>query len=146
MFDRFMIVAVAFLFCSLVSASYEPDRILSLPGWEGDLPSKHYSGYLNVSGTHLHYWFVQSESNPETDPTVVWFNGGPGCSSLDGFVYEQGPFEFARDGSIKGLRPHRWFAFHSLSLNLLFLFCSFQESHCKYGFHRKSSWRRFQLQ
>jgi carboxypeptidase C (cathepsin A) len=106
----FQLTAFLLAFSGLVSASYEPDRILSLPGWEADLPSKQYSGYLNVtnSGTHLHYWLVQSESNPATDPTIVWFNGGPGCSSLDGFVYEQGPFEFNRDGSIKGLRKYRW--------------------------------------
>lgn len=52
-----------------------------------------YSGYLNVSATkRLHYWLVTSENNPDADPTVLWLNGGPGCSSLDGWAYEHGPF------------------------------------------------------
>lgn len=41
---------------------------------------------------HLHYWFVESERDPSTDPVVLWLNGGPGSSSLLGFFTENGPF------------------------------------------------------
>jgi hypothetical protein len=93
-----------------VSGAYAPDEITNLPGWTGPLPSQQYSGYLNAtSSTHLHYWLVLSESNSATDPVVVWFNGGPGCSSLDGFFYEHGPFEInTADYSQLTLRPYRW--------------------------------------
>ena len=53
-----------------------------------------YSGYLPIGTTtkSLHYIFVQSQSKPTTDPVIVWFNGGPGCSSVLGFAQEHGPF------------------------------------------------------
>lgn len=74
-------------------AEIASDEILSLPGWSGPLPSRQFSGYLNFTKTkHMHYWLVESENDPENDPILVWFNGGPGCSSLDGFIYEHGPF------------------------------------------------------
>lgn len=43
-----------------------------------------------TSGKKLYYYFVESERNPSKDPVVLWLNGGPGCSSFDGFVYEHG--------------------------------------------------------
>lgn len=63
-------------------------------GWNGNLPTNQYSGYLTVQeGTkYLHYWFVESENDPSSDPVIAWFNGGPGCSSLGGFFTENGPF------------------------------------------------------
>ena len=53
-----------------------------------------YSGYLDLDSntTHMHYFFFPSQNAPATDPVLIWFNGGPGCSSLLGALYEHGPF------------------------------------------------------
>ena len=83
--------------CSCRSAP--PDALVTrLPGFEGArLPSKHYAGYVTVdeaSERSLFYYLALSERDPAADPVVLWLNGGPGCSSFDGFVYENGPFNF----------------------------------------------------
>jgi len=68
-----------------------------LPGWAPkSLPSRQFSGFLNANdeGTlQMHYWFIESElENPAEAPLVLWFNGGPGASSLYGILIELGPF------------------------------------------------------
>ncbi|EXC29952.1 Serine carboxypeptidase-like 20 [Morus notabilis] len=103
-----------FLFISLCSILFSSDAspprslVTQLPGFDGTFPSKHYSGYINIDGNpagkNLFYYFVVSERSPATDPVVLWLNGGPGCSSFDGFVYEHGPFSF-EEGKPKGSLP-----------------------------------------
>eukprot|EP00887_Chlorella_sp_A99_P005471 scaffold1.g5471.t1 len=59
------------------------------------------------------------QDDPAKDPVVLWLNGGPGCSSFDGFVYEHGPFRMSFQGGkeAEGQRrqvlqlednPHSW--------------------------------------
>jgi len=46
-----------------------------------------YSGYISIENTakKLHYMAALSKRDPKTDPVIIWFNGGPGCTSMLGF-------------------------------------------------------------
>jgi cathepsin A (carboxypeptidase C) len=83
------------------------DEIKDLPGVNFSINFKHFSGFLQASPTHfLHYWFVESQNNPAKDPLIFWYNGGPGCSSIDGLLNEMGPYEAHENGA--DLRPNKY--------------------------------------
>ena len=72
------------------------DKILELPGSENlEVLFNQFSGYLAVQGNgalgdnskNLHYWFVESRSNPSTDPIAFWTNGGPGITIILSYHY-----------------------------------------------------------
>ena len=42
------------------------------------------------------------------DSVTVWLNGGPGCSSLTGLTYENGPLQFHYRTPVPSLNPYSW--------------------------------------
>lgn len=90
--------------------SAEEDEIKKLPGLDFELGFKQYSGYLEADdkkNRFWHYWFVESQGNPSTDPLVLWLNGGPGCSSLLGLLTELGPIRVSDNNTIIS-NPYAW--------------------------------------
>ncbi|KAF3666105.1 putative serine carboxypeptidase-like 19-like [Capsicum annuum] len=87
-----------------------------LPGFQGPLPFALETGYVgvgDVEDVQLFYYFIKSESNPESDPVLLWITGGPGCSALSGLIYEIGPITFEPveyNGSFPTmiLNPYSW--------------------------------------
>ncbi|MGH0171095.1 UNVERIFIED_CONTAM: hypothetical protein FKN15_060121, partial [Acipenser sinensis] len=61
--------------------------------------------------------FVEAQLNPSSSPVVLWLNGGPGCSSLDGFLTEHGPFLIQDDGTTLKYNPYSW----NMIANMLYL-------------------------
>ena len=86
------------------------DQVLSMPNCGDTLPTRWYSGYLKTSSPsrQLHYVYVESESKPDTDPLLIWFNGGPGCSSMLGLIQEHGPCIIDDFETVVKRNPEPW--------------------------------------
>lgn len=83
-----------------------------------DSSVKQYSGYLDIADDkHLFFWFFESRTTPRDAPLVLWLNGGPGCSSSTGLLFELGPCKIADDGKNTTYNPYSWTA-HA---NIIFL-------------------------
>ena len=75
------------------------------------MPTDSYSGYLNATDSgskQLHYVFVESKNDPANDPVLIWFNGGPGCSSLLGFMQENGPLNYEDETNVISMNEQSW--------------------------------------
>eukprot|EP00936_MAST-01D_sp_MAST-1D-sp1_P002532 g2532.t1 len=98
------ILAALAVIATLASAADPPvarKEITSLPGWPGPPPMKMYSGYVDAGtppsgkgSMYFHYIAALSEGDPAKDPVLIWYNGGPGASSLFGLLQELGPLLF----------------------------------------------------
>ncbi|TFK61488.1 carboxypeptidase C [Pluteus cervinus] len=79
---------------------------------------KQYSGFLDIAqDKHLFFWFFEARTSPETAPLVLWLNGGPGCSSSTGLMFELGPCNVANEGADTTINDHSW----TTQANIIFL-------------------------
>ncbi|MCE3050083.1 hypothetical protein HAX54_046443 [Datura stramonium] len=109
-----ILVLVVAEVCSQPATAGSPVKFL--PGFQGPLPFELETGYVGVGDSEdvqLFYYFIKSESNPKSDPLMLWITGGPGCSALSGLVYEIGPITFEAveyNGSLPTmiLNPYSW--------------------------------------
>lgn len=87
------LLVVLLLFCLLAHSQV----VKTLPGYSGDLPFQFETGYIGIGeeeDVQLFYYFVESQRSPRKDPLMLWFAGGPGCSSLRALFYSSGPLSF----------------------------------------------------
>lgn len=102
---------VNLIFFSVASAVILKDKMTTFPGFPEVPAFDIYSGYLDVpnsNGKSLHYVFLESQNDPVNDPLLLWMNGGPGCSSMDGLFYEHGPYVFVGQGVDLVVNPYAW--------------------------------------
>ncbi len=98
--------------------------LLLIQGYPYDFNERVWSGFLSTSSANrkLHYLFVESASKSSNTPVILWLNGGPGCSSLIGFLQEIGPYYLQeginyQPGDKLTPNPHSW---HKIA-HLLFI-------------------------
>ncbi|XP_020884038.1 serine carboxypeptidase-like 12 isoform X3 [Arabidopsis lyrata subsp. lyrata] len=96
-----------------------------LPGFEGPLPFELETGYIGIGEkeeVQSFYYFIKSENNPKEDPLLLWLSGGPGCSSITGLLFENGPLALKSEvynGSVPSLvsTTYSW----TKTANIIFL-------------------------
>ncbi|KAF5314902.1 hypothetical protein D9619_007517 [Psilocybe cf. subviscida] len=67
------------------------------------------SGYGDLTATEsIWFWYFNSRKNPETAPLSLWFNGGPGSSSMIGLLQENGPCRINNDTTTVSHNPYSW--------------------------------------
>ncbi|KAG8890518.1 Cell death protease [Tulasnella sp. 332] len=69
-------------------------HLLSDPSGSFATPSKQVLG-------HLYFVLLKARRTADKERLIIWFNGGPGCSSFDGLMMEVGPWRIDGKGGLK---------------------------------------------
>ena len=81
------------------------DESRPLHVYAGHLPSDPNAASLPSSEVtaHLYFILVKARRTADKERILFWFNGGPGCSSLDGLMMEVGPWRVDGHGGLKAV-------------------------------------------
>ena len=103
------IIIIALLLVISLKLSFsliEADIVHSLPDYK--YKGIFYSGYLlSNSVKYFHYILNEADFDSNKKPLVLWLNGGPGCSSLEGWAKENGPMRLNKEGKFQ-MNEYSW--------------------------------------
>lgn len=74
------------------------------PSWAGLLPISNKTGETR----ELFFWFFPPGPEGSLDDLIFWTNGGPGCSSLEGFLQENGPISWSLGQAQPTVNENSW--------------------------------------
>ncbi|EME44444.1 hypothetical protein DOTSEDRAFT_152310 [Dothistroma septosporum NZE10] len=124
-FDWSLFLSIATLISSIwlpiaqAAKSASDYYIHDLPGAPSSPRLDMYAGHLEITPEHhgnLFFWLVKNRHIGDKKRLVLWLNGGPGCSSMDGALMEIGPYRVNPDGTLR-LQDGSWDEF----ANVLFV-------------------------
>jgi carboxypeptidase D len=103
------------------AAQGNDDLINQLFGKDNPLKKKK-NKKKNGGGDNPRHRKMQSDYTvlDENIPLVIWLNGGPGCSSMDGLFLENGPFHFVPNGTSYALQPNPY-SWHKIPAYMLYI-------------------------
>jgi carboxypeptidase D len=71
-----------------------------------------YSGLMPINrrdpSRSLFFVFQPNTHNPDDEALTIWLNGGPGCSSLEGFFQENGKFVWREGQEKPSINQYAW--------------------------------------
>ncbi|EPS45522.1 hypothetical protein H072_450 [Dactylellina haptotyla CBS 200.50] len=85
----------------------------AIPDVNFDVPES-FAGLMPISADKnetrkLYFWFFPTLGGKDTeDDLVIWLNGGPGCSSLEGLMQENGPFTWKAGTYLPVKNKYTW--------------------------------------
>ncbi|KAL1690074.1 Alpha/Beta hydrolase protein [Schizophyllum commune] len=91
------LTAANFYVPALPDLRQDPDHPLHL--YAGHIPSDPDEDREVQS--HLYFFLVKNRRTADKNRILFWFNGGPGCSSFDGLMMENGPWRTDGNGGLK---------------------------------------------
>lgn len=88
-------------------AAYKVDR---LPDVHFDI-GEMYSGLTPIDKNDTSrqlFWIFEPTIGEPVDEVTIWLNGGPGCSSMEGFLQENGRFIWQPGTYLPVENPYSW--------------------------------------